>query len=140
MIIMRLCSIIIVVTLFSCRSSITNRAIDIDESFIGSVYNDKPILLISCIKCGCFIDILSKPTNELTNILSKYEIYADSACTDKKILPFHIRHIPQLKIDSIFSENYNLIIVNKSENTFRARLIETDGSSKLDKILSTFLE
>jgi hypothetical protein len=138
MTIMRLTSVFLILIILSCRNVVKSREIVINQSVAMDIYKDKPVLLISCVKCGCFLDILSKPSDALVSTLSRYEILADSNCISKSKLPVQVGYISQTKIDNLFEDNYNLIVLSKRDNVFKSKLIETEGSPYLNKILSAF--
>lgn len=127
------------VLFIGCNTKITQRKIDVIENEISKIYK-KPILILSCIRCGCFVDLFKSNNPKVNDALKNYDIFSDSTCSSHTIFKQKVNHISSKIIDSIYEENYNVIIIKKKNERYIAKLIETEGSGHLSEILTKFLK
>ena len=95
----------------------------------------RPLLLISCLRCGCFNTELNAIYHHQPDLLQQYTIVADSGCAAALDFRQLITYRPQAFIDSVYEDNYNLVLVHPQGG---ARLVETAESEKLAEIMSAF--
>ncbi len=105
------------------------------ESKIGA----KPAIFLSCTRCGCIVEELNKINFSDPESLLKFDIYADSNCIKdvgfKKIL----KYSPQSFLDSVYEENYSIILFKKGKNNIKMHLVKTEESKNMKQILDEFL-
>lgn len=99
--------------------------------------NQKNILLLSCIKCNCFIDALEHANKQDSNYFKQLFIASDSNCTR---LSFTTHHIPQHVMDSLDDNWYNVILLKKEGKDYFTRIISTDESNQLLQITKEFFD
>jgi hypothetical protein len=101
--------------------------------------DNKPLLFISCLRCSCFNNVLNTLYKKTPELLQRFTIYADSSCSGVFLFNSIIHHQPQSYLDSLFEENYNLVVIKKDNSgSYFTRLIETAESDRTPEILNQF--
>jgi hypothetical protein len=133
----KLYTIFIVAILFlGCQS----KRLNINSDFIKDKLGENPQIYISCIRCQCVIDELIKIKHDLPQLLTNYVIYADTTCLNNSELSSIVKHSSQYTLDSIYDENYNIMLFKKNSSSIKSQLIKTEQSENLSKILKEFLK
>ena len=97
----------------------------------------KRLILFSCVRCGCFVDLLNNLSTENNSYLQQQYFITDSNC-NKINLP--IIHLPQKIIDSISVDIYNLTLVKRIKNKYEFRIIETEETDNWQEISKSFFD
>ena len=136
---MRLIKFILsLVILFSIASCTTTENIKWNTALLKNKFNEKPLLFIACVRCGCMIDALNKIFKKDSTLLGKFVIYADTSCIRNIIFRKKVNHSSQTLLDSVYDENYSVILFKKQNNSIKHYLIKTEESTKMSKILADF--
>jgi hypothetical protein len=99
---------------------------------------DSPILFISCVKCNCIFDELKKIKAD--PILKEYIILTDTSCNKPYLFDFPLIHIAHNRVDSIYDENYNIVLFKTINSICYYKQISTEESKSLKKYLELFLK
>lgn len=86
------------------------------------------------------IDELVKVKHDHPQLLTRYIIYSDTTCLNHIELLALVKHSSQRTLDSIYDENYNIMLFKKNGSTIKSQLIKTEQSENLSKILMEFLK
>jgi hypothetical protein len=98
--------------------------------------NEKNAIILSCVRCDCMESVLSE---YFQNGKYKISVFADSTCINEE-LKNNIRHINQSTLDSLYLENYNILLVTKRNDKFKFRVVETSEANKFMKIVNDFFK
>ncbi len=127
--------------LIGCKTSNKfTKIIKINQNQAAKIINDKPVLIMSCIKCGCFIDVINDFEIKNPTLFNSYAFLTDKTCVSGLKNVERFQQLNKATLDSLFEENYNVILVKRKNNDFESLLIETEGSKKFEKILLDFLK
>ena len=127
--------LIFVLTLISltCTNATKNdQKILVNQNVANKLFkgHDK-ILLLSCVRCGCFLDALENLYRKDSIFLKTIYLITDTNCTK---FTFTLNHISQNQIDSISDDLYNVVLFKKTKSGYQVREIETKESPKILEI------
>lgn len=98
--------------------------------------DNKKGLIISCIRCNCVLTDLEKFSIKHKDVM----MFGDTNCI-APVKSYILHHLPQPALDSIYKENYNLILFRwKGDKSLRWRLIQTKESLELEKLTDEFFK
>jgi hypothetical protein len=119
---------LLIALLYSCKSEPKRNFTNLN--YLAA---DKPAIVLSCFRCGCIDDELSKID---TGIFSKYIFFGDTGCYTKRPRSLTMYHISQKKLDTLSADLYSMLVIKKSGDTFSYTIIDVNNSAKMTKILS----
>lgn len=124
-------SLIFLTTMGACNDNVgINKIV-----FLEHIKSEKSIIL-SCTHCSCVTSFLNSIDfyNDKSNSII---IYADSNCigTQNK---FQYKQLNQSVIDSIFENNYNIILFKKAGRKINKILLKTEQSNDFNSIFKKF--
>jgi hypothetical protein len=120
------------------KSKVQDTVISINKALMMSKLDDKPAVFFSCVRCGCMVAELNKIYYNDPHFFDKFTFYADSNCVKEVIFKKLIVHSPQAFLDSVYDENYSVVIFKKTGNDIDTRLIKTEGSTDMKSILTKY--
>jgi hypothetical protein len=125
---------------FGCKhtTKVKDSAININKELMMNKLGDKPAIFFSCVRCGCMVAELNKIYYNDPHFFDKFTFYADSNCVKQVIFKKLIVHSPQAFLDSVYDENYSVIVFKKTGNDIDTRLIKTEESEKMKSILTVY--
>jgi hypothetical protein len=125
---------------FSCKhaNKVKDSAININKELMMNKLSDKPAIFFSCVRCGCMVTELNKIYNNDPQFFDKFTFYADTGCIKQISFKKLIVHSPQAFLDSVYDENYSVIVFKKMGNDIDTRLIKTEESEKMKSILTKY--
>ena len=139
---MKLYNIVIPIILFvfiGCKSGSGNanqKKLSINNDFLKQRFpREKEIIMLPCVRCYCFIEWINGLSVQEKQNLERYSIISDTTC-NKFSMPS--AHMPQDSIDLISFDFYNIVLIKKSDTTYKTRIIETDESKKSMTIIENF--
>ncbi len=139
---MRLNKIVLItccIAVVACKSKTKPQAAAaINKALIMSRLSDKPTIFFSCVRCGCMVTELNNIYHDDPNFFDKFTFYADTNCIKEVIFKKLITHSPQSFLDSVYDENYSVIVFKKTGNGIDTRLIKTEESQKMKAILAKY--
>jgi len=97
----------------------------------------KRLILFSCVRCGCFVDLLNSLSTENNKYVKQQYFITDSNCNK---INFPIIHLSQKIIDSISVDIYNLTLVKRINNKYEFRIIETEEKDNWEEISKSFFD
>ena len=129
----------IIIFLSSCHNDKkSSEKIYVEEKKLLEIMKEKPVIFLSCTRCGCMIEELEKIYKSNPTLLNKFDFLTDTTCLDYSLFREIVRHTPQNKLDSIYKENYNVLLFKNDADSIKYTLIETKNSSRMEKILIDF--
>lgn len=93
------------------------------------------IALMSCIRCGCFVNLLNNMTGADKAALKDVVFLSDTSCNK---ITYPSLHIPQVAVDSMSLDLYNVVLFRKKKEGYKVRIVETDESKNFARICSDF--
>lgn len=126
---MRHISFLILVTLVICCNQIN----PVEES----LHAEKGIIL-SCVRCGCMEKLLEEYVTKYG--FSVLPVYTDTNCLERSSVLKNSIHLSQSKLDSLYQENYNIILFKKKLGKIEYRVINTDELLLFKKTREEFFE
>jgi hypothetical protein len=140
---MRLIKILLITFCFAIaacknKSKVQDTGIAINKALMMKRLGDKPAIFFSCVRCDCMVAELNKIYYNDPHFFDKFTFYADSSCVKKVIFKKLIVHSPQAFLDSVYDENYSVIVFKKTGNDIDTRLIKTEESEKMKAILGKY--
>ena len=130
--------ILIPVIFAKCNSgsSAITKSFDVSSEYLDANYpKEDKMILMSCIRCGCFPESLNKMNKEHLDYLSQFTFITDTGCNKLKI---PVNHLGQKDFDIISEKIYNLALVKRENGSYKARIIETEEAKDLIKIAKQF--
>ena len=123
----------------ACTNRIkTNQKINVNQNVIHKLVNEHDkILILSCVRCGCFIDAIKDAYKKDSIFLKTIYLATDTNCTKLK---FTFNHLSQNQIDSISDDLYNVVLLKKTESGYQVREIETKESPKILEIIKAYFQ
>ncbi|MBN8686078.1 MAG: hypothetical protein J0M10_03630 [Chitinophagales bacterium] len=121
----------------SCKgknSTLENSEIINSDILKSHVSSDK-LVIVTCIRCGCFIDALNGLPESEMNYFSQYSILTDTNCNKLKMPAIHI---DKLTIDSISTDIYNITLIKRENGLYKSRIIQLNESSKIVDIMKEY--
>ncbi len=124
----------------SCKSktSKNNEAVLFNTAPLANIIGSKPALFLSCIRCGCMVDELNYINHTSPKVLDRFDLFADTNCIKTLHFKSRVKHAPQSVLDSVYDENYSVMVFVKQGDTIAARLIKTEEVLKMKDILDTY--
>jgi hypothetical protein len=101
----------------------------------NNLRGEEKIALMSCIRCGCFVNLLNNLTSADKAALKDVVFLSDTTCNK---INYPSLHISQAAIDSISFDLYNVVLFRKENQDYKMRIIETDESKDFSRICSDF--
>jgi hypothetical protein len=86
------------------------------------------IILVTCTRCGCFVDAINNLKNEDYKYVSSFPILADSNCNRLNI-PSHYIH--RKVIDSISTDLYNIVLIKRSNGHYEFNILSLSQSANI---------
>ncbi len=120
---------LLIALLYSCKSEPERKSF----ANLNYLAAEKPAIVLSCFRCGCIDDELSKMD---TVILNRYNFFGDTGCYKKRPQILAMSHISQKKLDTLSADLYSMLVVKKSGDKFTYTIIDVNNSAKMTKILS----
>lgn len=131
--------IISILSFYSCESKVSSiQNGNIDTLKLANKFGDKPLLFISCLRCECFNEELNKIYNRNPKVFKKFIVYADTACSKQFNFGSIINHSSQLFLDTVYDENYNVVLFKKVEEKVIWKTINANESEKTETIFTEF--
>ena len=93
-------------------------------------------IILSCVRCGCMEDLLKEYVRKYG--FSLLPVYTDSNCLERQSILKRSTQLSQSKLDSLYKENYNIILFRKNSGTIQYRVINTDEVLLFNKIREEF--
>jgi hypothetical protein len=126
--------------LLSCNSTTKSEdsSININNELMKDKLGNKPAIFFSCVRCGCMVSELNEIYKKDSIFFDKFIFYADTSCINEISFKKKIIHSPQSFLDSIYDENYSVILFKRNGNHIDTRLIKTDEAEKMKSILSEY--
>lgn len=120
-----------------CTPSYRPSSVRIDSKEITKVLdqNGNNIALLSCLRCGCFVDAYNRAFRESGRKPEGYVLLADTLCN--KFL-FPVTNIPASDIEKISDEIYNLTLVKRRNKTLTTKILHVEDSKRMEKIITHF--
>jgi hypothetical protein len=122
---------------FSCDSGKESPNYKINSTIIKEFFpNSDKIIILSCVRCGCFIDIMNKLSFQDREYLINISFATDTSCNK---INFPLQVIPQRFIDSISMDIYNIILLKKIKSgEYKMKVIETKESDNFIQIAKNY--
>jgi len=120
-------------------SSYSSTSIKLDSKEINKVLdqNGNNIALLSCLRCGCFVDAYNRTFKESGKKPEGYVLLADTLC-NKFVFP--VINIPAGDIEKISDEIYNLTLIKRSNKNITTKILQVDDSKKMEKVIANFFK
>jgi hypothetical protein len=112
--------------------------LQVDKALFTDKLGDRPAIYFSCIRCGCMVDALNELHQYDPKLLAKFDFYADTACIRQLRFKATVRHSPQLFLDSVYDENYSVMVFRRRADSIEARLIKTEEVMQMQGILEGY--
>jgi hypothetical protein len=122
----------------ACGNKTKAPDIAINKTLMLNKLGDKPAIFFSCVRCGCMVVELNKIYHTNPHFFDKFTFYADTTCIKEIIFKKRVVHSPQAFLDSVYDENYSVMVFKKSGNDVSTRLIKTEESEKMKTILADY--
>jgi len=95
-------------------------------------------IILSCIRCGC-MEVL------LTEYVHKYgfntlPLYTDTNCLPAASILKRCNYLSQQKLDSLYEQNYNIILFKKRSGKMYYRVMNTNEVMSFKKIKEGFFK
>lgn len=120
-------------------SSYSSTSIKLDSKEINKVLdqNGNNIALLSCLRCGCFVDAYNRTFKESGKKPEGYVLLADTLC-NKFVFP--VINIPAGDIEKISDEIYNLTLIKRSNKNITTKILQVEDSKKMEKVIANFFK
>jgi len=131
---------LILPVLVKCTSSShSSDSIKFDSNEINKVLdqNGDNIALLSCLRCGCFVDAYNSIFKKSGKKPEGYVLLADTLCN--KFL-FPVINIPAGDFEKISDEIYNLTLFKRRNKTITTKILQVEDSKKMEKIITLFFK
>ena len=131
---------LILPVLLKCTSPSHNSdSIKLDAKEINQVLdqNGNNIALLSCLRCGCFVDAYNRIFKESGKRPEGYVLLADTLCNE---FLFPVINITSDNIEKISDEIYNLTLVKRRAKTITTKILQVEDSKKMEKIITHFFK
>jgi hypothetical protein len=112
--------------------------LQVDKALFTDKLGNRPAIYFSCIRCGCMVDALNEINRGYPKLLAKFDFYADTACIRQLRFKATVRHSPQLFLDSVYDENYSVMVFRRQADSIEARLIKTEEVMQMKDILERY--
>lgn len=123
--------------LYGCHSS-KSETVKVNTAVVRTIFPQKEkILIISCIKCSCFLPALNYAYKQDSSYFKTISVFADTSCNKWS---FSVNHISQKLIDSIGDDMYNIILLKSNEDDYIARVIDSKESPRLLESIKFFFD
>ena len=93
------------------------------------------IAVMSCLRCGCFVDEYNKRFKASHEIPQGYTLLTDTTCNS---LMFPVKHLPGRIFDDLSEDIYNLTFMRKVDTGIVIKILQVEESSKIGTIARTF--
>lgn len=135
-----LLSLALVLIAASCKQTprIVPTYLQVDKTLFANKLSDKPALYFSCIRCGCMVDALNDIHRLWPKLLQKFDFFADTTCVKQLNFKQLVKHSPQIFLDSVYDENYSVIVFKRQADSIEARLIKTEEVTQMKDILEKY--
>ncbi len=104
------------------------------SEFLTRNSTDKAII-ISCVRCSCVIDDINSIELNNQKLLHEYLIIGDSSCLKSLKVKNKIIHVPQIKLDSLSTDLYNVLIIKRVNGDYQTKMIKTEESANMEYYL-----
>ncbi len=84
------------------------------------------------------VDELNYIHAKAPQVLEKFDLFADTACIKALTFKQKVKHAPQSLLDSVYDENYSVMVFVKRGDSIAARLIKTEEALKMEDILKKY--
>ncbi len=121
----------------SCSESRKVSSVEVNQDILIKYFNKSNIVLLSCVRCGCFVDLMNTLSKEEKLILQPYAIATDTNCNK---ISLQAIHIPQKVIDSISQDIYNITLIKKIGSVYDVRIIQTKEMRKTINIIKQYFK
>lgn len=123
--------------IISCSSN-KKEALEIDQSKAKLYFQEKErVLLVSCLKCSCFIPAIESAYNQDSSFLRTIYMATDTGCNSYRI---KFEHVSQSKMDEISDNLYNVVLFKLKRGTYITRVIDSKESPQIIQIAKSFFE
>jgi hypothetical protein len=124
----------------SCNQSpkVVPTYLRVDKALFFNKLTDKPAIYFSCIRCGCMVDALNELQERWPKLLQKFDFFADTSCVKQLHFKQLVQHSPQLFLDSVYDENYSVMVFKSQADSVEARLIKTEEVLQMKDILEKY--
>lgn len=126
--IFRVSKCLLIVIFFSCNV----RSVEV----FGSLIPEGKGIIMSCVRCGCMDEALLKFYKDPKRINS-FPLFIDSNCAPHNI-KVRYQNLPQKQLDSLFEDNFNLILYKTSGKKVILRVIQTSEAPIFPDIVDSF--
>ncbi len=125
---------------FGCKHTpkLKDSPVTINKELMAKKIGDKTAIFFSCVRCGCMVVELNKIYHNDPHFFDKFTFYADTGCVKEIAFKKLIVHSPQSFLDSVYDENYSVIVFKKTGAAIDTRLIKTEESTKMKSILKAY--
>jgi len=126
--------------LLKCSSAPeTSKQIKFDHAALGKILDKhgNNIALLSCLRCGCFVDVYNKGFIENGIQPTEYVLIADTLCN--KFL-FQVNFLSSEDIEKISDEIYNLTLIKRRNNVITSKILQVEDSKNLEKAVRSFFK
>lgn len=106
-----------------------------DLNKLSTKYKADKVIIVSCYRCACIDEELNEIFATDSNLIKDYTILADTNCYKKSQRKFDVSFIAQAAIDSLYQENYNLLIFNPTKNGGKVVITKTSDVKKIKQLL-----
>ena len=131
--------IILLVLVLGCKNNDQGNEppIEINAVFIQKYTPADKVIILTCTRCGCFVDALNTLNENEKSFLSKYPILTDTICNSLNIPSIFM---DSKTMDSISTDIFNITLLKKKDNRFNVRIIKLNESNKIIPIIKDFFE
>jgi predicted nucleic-acid-binding Zn-ribbon protein len=126
--------------LMKCRSnSEASKQFEFNLEEMNKILNQNGnnIALLSCLRCGCFVDVYNKEFKEKGTRPTEYILLADTTCN--KFL-FQVNFLSSNDIEKISDEMYNLTLVKRRDKTIITKILQVEDSKNLEVAIGRFFK
>jgi hypothetical protein len=110
----------------------------VDKALFAQKLHSQPALYLSCVRCDCMVDELNSLYRRKPQLLRRFTFFADTHCIKRLDFKHGITHSPQLFLDSVYDENYGVLVFRRQADTIEGRLIKTEEVLDMGRILEGY--
>ena len=127
--------------LFLCACQSTSKqppSATVNENIANRIFTQKkPVVILSCIRCECFIDAVNSLYKNNSSVFQEFTFFTDTNCNK---LNFKATYIAQKTLDSLSNDIFNLALIKSQGNSFEVKIVDTEQASQLLSVINQFLK